>query len=261
VLRTGIITTYLKVRRSSSEGQVGLLLLPCYNSELQMNTPPSLQQEYEDALARLVESVLFGKAHVVIGQGLSAAVTDPVIAQVAPTFWGMTIYAHFDIAELIAFKLFDEQRNALNIEFLLDRTSGCASFFQNAGPDQLSAIVATSRTQIANLATHLMPIRARRNRIIAHADSTIVRDPTKLAQLTQITFSNLNAIFGTAAHILNDISVAYKDVSPLWPMIGDDDFKGAIQLIVNAKHTQVDRYEEEFGPAPFPRPKLSSSLF
>lgn len=196
-----------------------------------------------------------------IGRGLSAKVmADPVIAHTAPTFWGVTIYAHFDMAQLIALKLFDEQRNALTIEYLLDRASEHPEAFPKATPERVAAIADTARTQISNLTIHLTPIRAKRNRIIAHADSTIVRDPERLAKDTQVTFSNLNAIFETAAGILNEISVAYRDVSPLWPLLGEDDFEGAVQLIVDAKHAQVDQYENKFGsPAPFPRPASQRS--
>jgi hypothetical protein len=226
-----------------------------------MHTSSLPKEEFESSLAKLIESVLFGKAHVVIGRGLSAKVmADPVIAHTAPTFWGMTIYAHFDMAQLIAFKLFDEQRNALTIEYLLDRAAEHPEVFPKGTAEQVAAIVGIAREQISNLSIHLIPIRAKRNRIIAHADSTIVRDPERLAKDTQVTFSNLNAIFETAAGALNEISVAYRDVSPLWPLLGDDDFEVAVQLIVDAKHAQVDQYEKEFGPpAPFQRPTSQRS--
>lgn len=112
----------------------------------------------------------------------------PVIAHTAPTFWGMTIYAHFDMAQLIAFKLFDEQRNALTIEYLLDRAAEHPEVFPKGTAEQVAAIVGIAREQISNLSIHLIPIRAKRNRIIAHADSTIVRDPERLAKDTQVTF-------------------------------------------------------------------------
>jgi hypothetical protein len=191
---------------------------------VEMNGPSLPQEQFETALNRLVESVVLGRASVEIGRGLSARVLeDPVIAHVSPTFWGTTISAHLDVAQLIAFKLFDKQSNALSIAYLLEQAVGNAAAFSNATPSQVTAIISTARTQVSNLESHLMPIREKRNRIIAHADSTIVRDPEKLAKVTQVTFSDLNAIFGTAGDILNEISVAYRDSSPSWPLIGGDD--------------------------------------
>jgi len=91
-------------------------------------------------------------------------------------------------------------------------------------------------------------------------DPTIVGDPERLAKETQVTFSDLNLIFQTAGNIVNRISVAFRDISSVLELIGDIDYQGAVQLIVDAKHAQVDRYEKEFKqPADFPRPKTPRS--
>jgi hypothetical protein len=90
---------------------------------------------------------------------------------------------------------------------------------------------------------------------LAHLDPTIVLDPQRLAKATQVTFVDLEAVFETAGEILNDISIAFRDTSSFLELLDDDDFETAMQLIADAKHDQVDRYEKEFGaPAPFGRP-------
>jgi len=216
---------------------------------------------FKKVLARLTEVVVLGKAHLKIGSGIAKTVTaDPVIANVAPVFWGMSMTAHLDAAQMFAFKLFDPRRGSMTIEYLLDKAAECSGDFQNASPSQVSAIIDAACTQVSSLAAPLQPLRTKRNRILAHMDPTIVRDPEKLAKETQVTFSDLNLIFRTAGDIVNRISVAFRDISSDLELIGDTDYEGAVQLIVDAKHAQVDRYEEEFKqPAPFSRPKSPKS--
>jgi len=219
------------------------------------------KEMFKKVLARLTEVVVLGKAHLKIGSGIAKTVTaDPVIANVAPVFWGMSMTAHLDAAQMFAFKLFDPRRGSMTIEYLLDKAAECSGDFQNASPSQVSAIIDAACTQVSSLAAPLQPLRTKRNRILAHMDPTIVRDPEKLAKETQVTFSDLNLIFRTAGDIVNRISVAFRDISSDLELIGDTDYEGAVQLIVDAKHAQVDRYEEEFKqPAPFSRPKSPKS--
>lgn len=99
---------------------------------------------FRKTLVRLIEIVLLGKAHLRIGRGIADVVAgDPVVATVAPVFWGMTITAHLDIA-LAAFKLFDTHRGTMTIEYLLDKAQKCSSSFQKATPSRVSAIVTLS---------------------------------------------------------------------------------------------------------------------
>ncbi|MHB8540252.1 MAG: hypothetical protein ACYDCD_04815 [Candidatus Acidiferrales bacterium] len=191
-----------------------------------MNTPTH-KETFEKIVKRLTEFVVLGKAHLKIGSGIAKAITaDPVIEHVAPTFWGMTITSHLDAAQMLAFKLFDTRRGSLAIEDPLKR------------------------------------IRAKRNRILAHVDPTIVTQPEKVAEKTEIKFVDLNLIFDTAGDIVNSISVAFRDAFSILELIGATDYENAIQLIVDAKHAQADHYQEEFSEAPpSPRPKSTKSAW
>ena len=73
-------------------------------------------------LSRLTEMVERGVAHIKIGRGLGKMINeDPAIAHVAPAFWGMSMTAHLDAAQLIAFKLFDTRKGTMTVEYLLNR--------------------------------------------------------------------------------------------------------------------------------------------
>jgi hypothetical protein len=205
--------------------------------------------------------VVLGKAHLKIGSGIAEVVrADPVVANAAPTSWGMTMTAHLDAAQMLAFKLFDPRRGSMTIEYLLDRAEECHGDFRNASSSQVSTVIDAARAKVAALASPLQPLRAKRNRILAHMDPTVVGDPERLAKETEVKFSHLNLIFRAAGEIVNDISVALRDISSVMELIGETDYKGAVQQIVDAKHSQVDRYEREFNqPAPFPRPNTPRS--
>ena len=209
------------------------------------------------ALGRLIEMVVLGMAHIKIGRGLARAMgDDPAIANVSPVFWGMTITAHLDVAQLIAFKLFDERSGSMTIEYLLARAEELKQSFPNASPTQVEAVVKIARGQIqGTLEAPLTKIRAKRNRVLAHSDPTIIRNPGKLTKEVELTFSDLNAVLNVAGIVLNEVSVAFRDTSPLYEMIGADDYEMAVSLIADAKCAQVRAYETEFGPWEHLRPK------
>jgi hypothetical protein len=70
-----------------------------------------------------------------------------------------------------------------------------------------------------------------------------------------VTFSDLNLVLNTAGTILNELSVALRDTSPLYDMIGSDDYDAVLNLVADAKCEQIRRFEAEFGTWGGPRPK------
>jgi hypothetical protein len=167
----------------------------------------------------------------------------------------MTMTAHLDVAQLTAFKLFDPRHGTMTVEYLLDRAEELKNSFANAKAGQVEEIVKIARNQIANLETPLKPIRTKRNRVLAHVDPTIVSSPEKLAKEIALTFTDLNLVLSTAGNILNELSVAFRDASPLYDMVGADDYEMAVSLIADAKCAQVREYEREFGSWYHLRPK------
>lgn len=182
---------------------------------------PLAPEVFEKALKRLMEMVMLGMTHIKIGRGLGQSVSDdPAIAHVAPVFWSMSITAHLDLAQLIAFKLFDLRHGTMTVEYLLDRPEELKTSFPNATAGQVEAVVDIARGQIVSLGDSLKKIRAKRNRVLAHVDPAIVSSPEKLAKQVELTFSDLNLVLNTAGNILNEISVKFRDGWSLYEMLG-----------------------------------------
>lgn len=212
--------------------------------------------ELERTLDLVIGHLLRAKSHFSIGKGIVEMLTaEPAILSSAPTFWTLTIESHFDAALLPAFKLFDTQPKAVTIPRLLQLAEDHPNVFANAKPSQVNAIVQIARNQIAGIQDALKVINSRRNRVIAHLESTAVSNPRKLERLTRVTYSDLNKIFTFAASIINDVSVALRDISPLFDAIGIADYKTIGDLVVEAKCERIRKYEAEFGPWDGPRPE------
>jgi hypothetical protein len=217
-------------------------------------------QDFEKSLARLVEILLFANAHLTIGRGVAEVVfPDHVLNGVAPTFWGTTVTAHLDVAQLAAFKLFDTQPNALTVQSLLNKAVQIPTAFADAS--EIKAIIDRGWQSISGLQKPLETLSHKRNRIIAHTDSTIIRDPSRLAQQCNVTFSELDQVIQAAETILNDLLGVYNKQSNDMHLSDEKDFREAIQLIVDAKHQQSDECEKATGkPGFLPRPRTPRSV-
>jgi len=84
----------------------------------------------------------------------------------------------------------------------------------------------------------------------------MVTDPKALETEAKLTLKDLEKIFEETGTILNEFYRLWKDTTAVMDFIGDDDYSMALDLIADAKHAQVDKWEAEFKePCPFPRPK------
>lgn len=223
----------------------------------------SSRDDFQKVMEKLIEEVVVGKTHLMIGRGLADVVhTDEVIARVSPVFWGFTIWAHLDVAQLIAFKLFDKRKGTMTVEYLLGLASQHAGSFQKATPAEVKKITDNCRSKIDELRPALKPLETKRNRILAHRDPTIATDRQKLIAQTEVKIADLERAFETASEILDRVSVAFSNTSHAYDLLEGDDYDYAIQMIADAKHHQADKFEEEHGgTAPFPRPKRPQSRF
>jgi hypothetical protein len=217
------------------------------------------KQDFEKGLARLVEILVFANAHLAIGRGVAETVfQDPALNGLAPTFWGITVTAHLDVAQHAAFKLFDKRTGTLTVQSLLDLAFEIPSAFADAS--EMKTIVDRARQTISDLQKPLRPLNQKRNRILAHTDPTIIRDPARLAQQCNVTLSELEQVMKAAGTILNNLMVAYSKQSNDMHLLGERDYKDVIQLIVDAKHEQSDDCEKETGKLGYlPRPRTPRS--
>jgi hypothetical protein len=120
----------------------------------------------------------------------------------------MTLTSHLDIAQFGAFKLFDTRHGTMTIEYLLDRAGECLNSFRKGTPSEVSALIEESHSKIASIAIQLAPLRQKSNRILAHVEPTIVKDPERLAKACAVTFADLDVIFQIAGEILNSLNVS-----------------------------------------------------
>jgi hypothetical protein len=143
--------------------------------------------EFERLLNALITLLLNAKGHLTIGRGVDKMLTnEPEISRAAPNFWALTIYAHFDAAQLLAFKLFDTQPRAVSIRHLLVLADQRPEIFTHGTGAQLRAVLQFANNQLAMLPP-LEAINAKRNRVIAHLEQTVIHDPEKAAAATRVT--------------------------------------------------------------------------
>lgn len=224
-----------------------------------LNRPPDPKAEFEKTLDALIHVLLTAKGHLTIGRGIGQMITsEPEISHVGPTFWTLTIYAHLDFAQLLAFKLFDKRPETITIERLLSLAEKNPQIFGNRTQAQVDAIIQIARNQIASLDAPRRRIHAKRNRVIAHLEQTVVHDPAKAEAATRVTFSDLNEVFAFAESILNELAGAFRDTAASFDLIGVTDYETVGNWIVSGKCEHIKRYESEFGPWTGPRPKKCS---
>jgi hypothetical protein len=145
----------------------------------------------------------------------------------------------------------------MTVEYLL-RLAEEKNINFKAHPDRLPDLFNSCRTLIGKVQLKLKQLNAKRSRILAHSDPTIVYNPDKIAKATEVTFSDLDLLFSATGRILNEMSEAYNGVSSDFEVLDVDDYKTIIQLVADAKHEMVESYEREFGVhPPFSRPKTA----
>src|SRR5262249_46223829 len=98
-------------------------------------------------------------------------------------------------------------------------------------------------------------IYAKRNRIIAHLEQTVVYDPAKVEKVTQVTFSDLNEVFLFTESILNELAGAFRDTVASFDLIGVSDYEVVGDWIVRGKCAHLKEYESQFGRWEGSRPK------
>jgi len=212
--------------------------------------------EFEKTLDALIHVLLTAKGHLTIGRGVGKMITEePEISHAGPTFWALTIYAHFDAAQLLAFKLYDKRPETITIGRLLSLAEKNPKIFRHRTAAQVSAIVKTALYQIAGLEAPLKRINAKRNRVIAHLEQTAVHDPAKVEAATRLTFSDLNGVFFFAEGILNELAGAFRDTAASFDLVGGTDYEVVGDWIVRGKCAHLKQYESEFGPWEGSRPK------
>jgi hypothetical protein len=212
---------------------------------------PSIDQ----ILANLINEVILGRAYLTIANGLRES--DPVVLKSSPTFFGLTIEASLQMSQMYAAKLYDQTKGAVTVESLLERAKLGAATFKNGTPDDVSLVVASATSRIAGLQDIIRSIQKRRHEALAHLDPRTVIDSVGLATRAKLTISDLRKVFDETSAVLNDVMRLWQDTYAHMEFIGSDDYETSLELIAEAKHAQVDKWEKQFPdkPCDFPRPR------
>ena len=207
-----------------------------------------------EILTSLKHEVVFGKTYLTIAKGVGEA--DPVVLGTARTFFGLTVEACLQMAQMFAAKLYDKTRGAVTVKSLLGVARNQAGTFKFGTPKEVFAAIQDAEKRVISIAPILKPIEDRRNQALAHLDPRTVKDPAGLTSRAKLTFADLGKIFDETGAILNEFSRLWEDMTTVMTLVDDTDFTGALDRIAEAKHAEADKYEAEFHePAPFPRPK------
>ena len=157
---------------------------------------------------------------------------------------------------MYAAKLYDKTKGAVTLRSLLAEAKSKAGDFKHGTPKEVAAAVSDGEARIATLAPILRSVQDRRNEALAHLDPATVADPAGLAVRAKLTLAELEKVFNESGMILNEISRLLEDTTAFMRLVDDQDYKSALDLIAEAKHGQVDKWEAEFKePCPFPRPR------
>ena len=213
----------------------------------------------DEILVSLKNEVIFGRAYLTIATGVKDI--DPVVLKSSPTFFGLGFEASLQMSQLLAARLYDKTARAVTIDYLLKEVTLQADKFKRGTPANVAQIVKTAEARIAAIEDILKAIRKRRNEIIAHLDPETVKDPAGLAHRAKLSIADLEKVFDETSAILNDVLGSWSDIYADLRLRDADDYKAVADLIAEAKHAQVDKWEKEFPtqPCPFPRPQSPRS--
>jgi hypothetical protein len=105
-----------------------------------------------------------------------------------------------------------------------------------------------------------MPLRVRRDKILAHLDRETVNDPAKITVRAELYFKDLERFFEVAAVVVSRISGRQMFDDEQVRLMNESDYEQAIRRIGEAKHAEAAKYEQEFGvPCDWPLPKAGRS--
>jgi len=206
--------------------------------------PKILRPDLKQLLNALMTEVLLGNTHLSIANGLREA--DPVVLDTAGVFFGLTLTAHLEAAQMYAAKLFDTHRGAETIDTLLAAAGRNTHLFANGTPQEVRAAARSAKHRVRGLDPVMKAVRVRRNKMLAHLDPETVCDPVKLLRDTKLTLDDLSKVFGVSGEIVNEISRLYMDATHLMRFPKHDDYKHALKLVADAKCAEIRKYEDEY---------------
>jgi hypothetical protein len=190
-----------------------------------------------------------------VHKGLLLEVRVHTIALVAPTFFRMTLAAMYDTAFLTLARIFDLKPGTVRLLHFLDLAEKTAGMFEHATPEEVRAIVKECKSKIESAQPLLEPLRARRNKMLAHLDKRFVLNPQDVDKEIVTTDSEWEELVTTAADVLNKIRVAFDGLMFSGELLDWEDYTNLVHVLREGKKKQISDYETEFGIWPYPEQK------
>jgi hypothetical protein len=203
-----------------------------------MNTrrqAPTTQQ----IIDRLIHELRDGKTALQIANGLRDG--DPIVIQIAPVFFGMTIEGNLYLAQMYAAKMYDTHAGTVAINALIQRCEDEAMIFKHGTEAQVLAAVAWCRETVASIQTTLRAITKRRNQALAHLDPRFVQDPVALNTSAALTISDLVTVFERTGKILQRIDSVHSGTIGGLGYLGSNDYKVVLDLIAKRNKSAGER--------------------
>ena len=190
------------------------------------------RQHFVSGLDQLIATVMQGRTCVQISRRLGAVLHDDKdFAATGYLFWNASGAALSAIAQLWAFKLFDEDKAALTIHRILKEAEGLKHQFPHRTSAQVEAMIKMAYAKMVSSAARRKRIRDKRNNLIAHLNRQVVTNPSDFGSGYIVRWSDLLAEFDLAASILDDLCLATCNVAPSYEVVGADDMENVISLI------------------------------
>jgi hypothetical protein len=189
-----------------------------------------------------------------------AAATFQTEVNQAPAFWSLTLQAHLDAAVFRLCKIYDQHRDGLNLQSLLQTIQANAHVFSEenfrarlAGNPFVDSLAAEARApDMTQLATDLAYVSKNtnakvqvlvdlRNKFYAHRASRDVVAATDFATEYPLTKGDVTELLTTALEIVNRYSNLFHAQSYSSQMVGRDDYR----TVIDAVHWDLKRRDSE----------------
>jgi hypothetical protein len=180
---------------------------------------PTTQQ----IIDRLIHELRDGKTALQIANGLRNV--DPIVIQIAPVFFGMTIKGNLYLAQMYAAKMYDTHAGTVTINALIQRCEDEAEIFKHGTEAQVLAAAAWCRKTVASIQTTLRAITKLRNQALAHLDPRFVQDPVALNTSAGLTISDVVTVFERTDNILQGIDAVHSGTIGGLGYLGDSDYE------------------------------------
>ena len=218
----------------------------------------------------IVDANIFWKLHKNLQ--ITAATFQREMNQ-APGFWGLTLQAHLDAAVFRLCKIYDQHKDGLNLQSLLETIQANSHVFSekdfrerlkgNSFVDSLAADARAPNQEqltadIAYVSRKTNPkvgtLVELRNKFYAHRASRDVVAATDIAAAYPFTKADVTDLLKMGLQILNRYSNLFHAQSYSSQMIGHDDYK----TVIEAVHWDIKRHDVEIHRADIRRDLLAA---